>query len=333
MKRMCAGLAMAVGLAAGSAVAEEWEGIRLMPGVDLGVVVEVEATHEKQGDEETSDLAVATFEAGVEIAPADGVRGSAALLWEEGGDLEVDVAMVELGGTESFPLTLSAGRMYLPFGAFDGQMISDPLTLELGETRETAVALSGEWNGFTAWAGAFAGELGDADTVENAALALSWQPVEWLAAGVSYVTDLGEGAGYLDDLNDVLDAEGSRSQAAGVSAFVRLDLDPVVVSAEYLGAVERLKWTDAEGESAAERPEAWFADVVWAFANDWTVAARYEGSRNFKPGEMPEHQGGGALFWSLNAFATLGAEYLYGAFVGEDAADRHLATVQLALEF
>jgi hypothetical protein len=34
--------------------------------------------------------------------------------------------------------------------------------LELGETRETAVALSGEWGGFTAWAGAFAGEREDA---------------------------------------------------------------------------------------------------------------------------------------------------------------------------
>lgn len=333
MKKASLTLALAIGLAAGATAAEEWEGIQIMPGVQLGVLIEVEANYDKQGDEKDSDLAVATFEASLEVAPVDGVRGVATLLWEQGGDLEVDEAIIELGGTDAFPLVLSAGRMYLPFGAFDGLMVSDPLTLELGETRQTAVGLSGEWNGFTVWAGAFAGELNDANKIENAALALSWQPAEWLSLGVSGLSDLGEGAGYQDDLNVILAAEGSRSKAAGVSAFLRLDLDPVTVSVEYLGAVKRLEWTDAEGEVEAERPEAWFADVAWAFAGDWSAALRYEGSRNFKPGEMPEHQAGAALFWSLNSFATLGAEYLFGTFEGEDADDRHLVTIQLALEF
>ena len=265
----------------------------------------------------------------------EGVRGEAALLWEEGDSdsLDVDAAFIELGGTEALPLTVSAGRMYLPFGAFNSFVVSDPLTLELGETRETAVALSGEWRGFTAWVGAFAGEREDAENIENAAAALGWSPVEGLTLGISALSDLGEGAGYVDDLNDVLAGEGTAEKAAGLSAFLLLERGAWSLAAEVLGAAEDLEWTDAEGAATALRPQAWHVDAAYAFNDAWTAAARYEGSREFKADEMPEHQGGTALFWQVNAFATLGAEYLYGTFADEAADDRHLATLQLALEF
>ena len=159
-------LASTLLISAGATLAEEneWEGLQLAPGVTLGILAEVEATYEKIGDEETTDANVATFEAALEAQPIEGVRGIAALFWEEGDadSLDVDAAYIELGGVEACPLTVSAGRMYLPFGAFNSLLVSDPLTLELGETRETAVALSGEWNGLTAWVGAFAGERDDA---------------------------------------------------------------------------------------------------------------------------------------------------------------------------
>jgi hypothetical protein len=57
------------------------------------------------------------------------------------------------------------------------------------------------------------------------------------------------------------------------------------------------------------------------------AAVRYEGSKEFKADEMPEHQGGAAVFYQLNAFAVLGAEYLYGTFDDEETDDRHLATL------
>lgn len=322
-------------IGAGAARAEEWNGLQLAPGVGLGVVVEVEAAYEKIGDEASTDVSVATFEVGLEAEPMEGVRGEATLLWEEGDSdsLDVDAAFIELGGTEAVPLAISAGRLYLPFGAFNSFMVSDPLTVELGETRETAVALSGEWKSFTAWAGAFAGERDDAEDIANAAAALGWSPVEGLTLGVSASSDLGEGGGYVDDLNEVLANEGTAEKAAGFSAFLLLERGDWSLSAEYLGAAEDLEWTDAEGETTAVRPRAWHVDVAYAFNDAWSAAVRYEGSKEFKAGEMPEHQGGAALFWQINPFAVLGAEYLCGTFEDEASDDRHLATVQVALEF
>lgn len=315
--------------------AEEWSGLRLAPGVDLGVLVEAEASYEKVGGENDSDLNVTTFEVGLEAKPMAGVRGEASLLWEEGDSdsLDVDVAFIELGGTETLPVAVSAGRLYLPFGAFNSLMVSDPLTLELGETRETAAALSGEWNGFTAWAGAFAGERDDAEDIANAAAALGWSPVEGLTLGVSASSDLGEGSGYVDDLNDVLANGGTTEKAVGFSAFLLLERGAWALSAEVLGAAEDLEWADAKGETTSVQPRAWHVDAAYAFNDAWSAAVRYEGSKEFKTGEMPEHQGGGALFWQVNPFAVLGAEYLYGTFDDEGTDDRLLATLQLALEF
>ncbi len=58
-----------------------------------------------------------------------------------------------------------------------------------------------------------------------------------------------------------------------------------------------------------------------------------EGSREFKPDEMPEHHYGGAVAWRLNRFATWSVEYLFGAFRSSDVDDRHLVTTQLAVAF
>lgn len=315
-------------------VTAEWEGMEWAPGVGIGVLVEVEASLEEQDGEEASDVNVATFEVGLEAEPMEGVRGEAALLWEEGEEVDIDVAIIELGGTDAVPLVLSAGRMYLPFGVYNSLMVSDPLTLELGETRETAVALSGEWRGFAAWAGAFAGELEDAEEVAKGAAALAWSPADGLTLGVSVLSDLGEGGGYVDDLNEVLEGGGTYADAAGFSAFVQLELDTLTVAAEYLGAVDELEWSDAGGETTTKRrPQAWHVDVAWAFADDWTVAVRYEGSKEFKTDEMPEHQGGAALFWQVHELATIGVEYLYGTFGDAETEARQVATVQLALEF
>ncbi len=328
---VAAGMTLAL---AGSA-AGEWEGMKLAPGVGLGVLVEVEASYDKQGDEDRSDVNVSTFEVGLDAQPMEVLRGEAALLWEEGesDSLDVDVAFVEVGGTEAMPVTVSAGRMYLPFGAFNSFMISDPLTLELGETRETSATLFGEWMGFTAWIGAFAGERDDAEDIQNAAAALTWSPMEGLTLGVSALSDLGEGGGYLDDFNDMLATGGRVEKAAGISAFLLIERGDWSLSAEYLGATEKLEWTEAEGETTSVRPQAWHVDMAYALNESWRAAVRYEGSKEFKAVDMPEHQGGAALFWQVNPFATLGAEYLYGIFEAENTDERHLATVQLALEF
>lgn len=313
----------------------EEAGLRLAPGVTAEVVLEVEASAIRQGDEDASDISLATFELGLDAALMPGLQGVASLLWEEDDTepVDLDTDYIELGGTETLPVVLSAGRMYVPFGTFNSYMISDPLTLELGETRETAVGVLHEADLFSAWLGAFSGDLKSADGIENAVVALDLKPVDGFTLGASSITDIGEGAGLVDNLNETLEAGGAYEKSPGFSAHLLLELDPMTVAIEYLGAFDDMTWSDAEGVETVTRPEAWHVDVAYALNDAWTGALRYEGSREFKPGEMPEHQCGGTVAWQFNRFSRWSVEYLFGTFEAAGTDDRHQVTTQLALVF
>ena len=310
-------------------------GLQLAPGVTAGLVLEVEASAIHQGNEEMSDVCLATFELGIDAALMPGCQGQVSLLWEEDDTepLDLDTGYVILGGTETLPLSLSAGKMYVPFGAFNSYMVSDPLTLELGETRETAVELSYDADLFLVRLGGFSGELESASRIENGVAALDFYPVDGLTLGGSFITDIGEGSGYVDDLNEALADKGSYDRSAGINAHLLLELGSATVAVEYLGAVDDMIWTDAQGMETAARPETWNADFSYDFNDAWTGAVRYEGSREFIPDEMPEHQYGGTMAWQCNPFTTWSVEYLFGTFKAKEVDDRHQVTVQIALVF
>lgn len=225
-----------------------WSGITLAPGVTLGGLFEVSALYEK-ADEESSDINVDTVEFTLGAALREDLNTEVVFLWEEGEekDIIIDSAVIEYGGTDEFPLVLGFGRLYLGFGNFTSAMITDPLTLELGEIRSTAATAFYEEGPFAVRATVFDGELDNADSIENAAVWFSFSPIDILTLGFSAVTDIGEG-GYADDINDVLAEGGSYDKTAGISAFIFLELDKISVSAEYLCAASDMTLTDADDE-------------------------------------------------------------------------------------
>ncbi len=315
----------------------EWEGITLADGkISIGALVEAEATYEKQGDDDSTDLRLSTAELGLAADIADGVRGEVVLFWEQDEDVEIDAAYIELGGTEDIPVVLTVGRIYLPFGGFNSLMVSDPLTLELGETRKTAATLAYEYGPFTAVIGAFGSELDNVDHIENGVASLGITVADGIQFGVSVISDIGESGTFVDDINDLLAEEGDYDKTPAISAYALLEWNGLSLSAEYLGALDDMEWTAFEEEPAAMRPQAWFVDLGYAFNDSWSAALRYEGSKEFKGDEIPEHQFGGSIHWAVNEFVGVGLEYLYGTFdeeASEDADDRHLVTAKLSLAF
>ncbi len=120
---------------------QEPEGIELMPGVTAGVFLEAEASYEEQGNESSSDIVLSTFELSVDGELTEDVRGHALLLWEEDDSdgVILDEATITIGGAEHIPVYVEVGRQYVPFGAFNNHMVSDPLTLLTGPSPKVAV--------------------------------------------------------------------------------------------------------------------------------------------------------------------------------------------------
>lgn len=316
------------------------EGIELLPGVVLSGLLEVEANYEtlkkaEGGYEHNSDVTLATFELGLDVNVIKYVHGRALLLWEEDATepIDLDEGIITLGLEEDFPYFLSVGKLYVPFGVFESRLISDPLTLELGETRETAVLLGMEHDLFRASIGAFKGDIRKADEgsrIDNLAAALDLTLIDGLTAGVSYLTDIADS----DGLADMIPAGEINDFVGGISCYFVCELGPVTLSGEYLGALKKFedipdpetKGTDLEGME----PKGWNFEAAYLFEDmDWEVAVRYEGSNDF-PG-FPIGQGGACLSWGLLPNTTLAAEYLYGEFKNNDK--RNLITFQLAFEF
>ena len=83
------------------------------------------------------------------------VEADVVLLYEQADDdLTVDAATITAAPPEA-PWQPTAGRHV--FGSFETHPVSDPLTLELGETRETAVQLAAASGGFAGSVFAFDG--------------------------------------------------------------------------------------------------------------------------------------------------------------------------------
>ncbi len=320
------------------------EGIEIIPGVALSGLLEVEVEYEKidrkEGeDEESSDLKLSTFELGVDVDAIKYVHAHALLLWEEDDTepIDLDEGIITLGAEEDFPYYLSAGKLYVPFGVFESHFISDPLILELGETRETAVMLGYEDELVSASLGAFKGDVkkaGKDSHINNLVASLGINPIESLSLGLSWISDIADSDGLTDLIPENEDGDREVDEfVGGISGIILIELEPLAISGEYLGALKKFKDIPVPGEEPSElegmKPRAWNIELSWVFQEDWEAALRYEGSDDFP--EFPENQCGICVSWGIFPNTSLSAEYLYGEFKNDDK--RNLTTAQLALEF
>lgn len=298
----------------------------------LSGLIEAEASlvHVEAGDEE-DDLRLSTIQIGLEAELTPWLGGHVIGLWEE-EDTEpmvIDEAVLSLtspwqiGGQTP---ALHLGRQYLPFGRFDSAMISDPLTLELGETHTTAglLALSGEH--WSATVGAFKGSVDDGDDgVDSWLAAVEATPLTGVTVGASWISDLAE-----SDAELVADEGLYRDEVAGWSAFVAVQHGSLGMTAEYLAAAGRFEaeQVEAGGDLTGERPEAWNLELSWQVTDQLQLAGRYEEANSY---QADRHRYGATLSYGLCDYALVAVEYLHARAEGEDPA--HTVTAQLAVEF
>ena len=320
--------------------------------ISMSGVIEVEAGFENldfadpdTDDEDSSDLALATAELGIEAEISDHVSGFMLLLYEDGEDIAVDEAFLTLNGGEDLPLYLKAGEFYVPFGSFESNMISDPLTLEIGETHETALEVGYETAGFYCAAYVFNGDLdeeGEDNDIDNFGLNAGFATETdgmSLDVGIGYINNLFDS----DGLNDILDGQMEDAEnefalneyVGGVALHAVLNFGPVTVIGEYVGATDDPEWKHAEAGTTEEgdKPSAWNAEVGYTFeitGKESVVGIAYQGTDNMAD-DLPETRVVGAIAVGILENTTLAFEYLHDEFESDDEAD--VITAQLAIEF
>ena len=307
--------------------------------VQLHGVVEVEYGYtEDYLDVDSSDIVLATVELAIEASINENVDVQVSLLHEEGDtDLEVDVGVINLHD-DSMPVSISIGQMYVPFGSFDSNMISDPLTLELGETRESSILIRHESNGLSAGFYVFNGDVeegSDEDKVTQFGFNLSVEQGD-LNAGVDYISSISD----TDTIQDSGVGATVVDQVAGLSVHASYAIDSMSMIFEYLSAMDSFDSTDmAFGANGANGAEPVAMNLEFAMeVSGGTVAVAYQMTDEAFALDLPEARTMIAYSTEIYESTSLAFEYLRDtdydvAVVGGTGNSANTFTVQLATEF
>lgn len=299
-------------------------------------LLELEASYDKpEGGEESSDLVLATAELSTEVSLNDHIGGHLILLWEEDETepIDVDEAVIILNGPKTLigqTATFVGGKMYVPFGTFHSFMVTDPLTLDLGETNSTAALFALEGELWTLKTGIFNGDVdteGDNDNIDSWVASLEITPTEGIAFGASYISDIAE-----SDNGLVTDETFYKSSVPGATAFVSLALGSFGFEGEYVSAIKGFdNEVIAVGEDlTGTRPRAWNLELAWTPMERAQLALRAEGAHAFQDDQT---RYGATVSYGVYENTILALEYLRGDAKGADNDLTHTTTAQLAFEF
>jgi len=335
--------------------------------ITLSGAVEIEVNYEDMDfkdpgtdDEDSSDITLSTVELGIDVDIVKHVSGHVLFLWEEDDTepVDLDEGFITIDGDDVVPIYLTVGKLYVPFGNFESNMISDPLTLELGETRESAVQVGFESEGFYGSVYVFNGDIdedGDDNQIDNfgANAGYAFENDDFnLDISISYINNLMDSDGWSDVIAAELDdAEGNgftfalRDYVPGFGAYAILNVGPFTMIGEYVTALddpEFNRYDVVPGSLAGlglgptykgEKPAAWNAELGYTFeiaGKETIVGAAYQGSDN---GEdvFPEKRFLGVVGMVIFNHTVVSLEFLHDEFENDD--ERDLITAQLAIVF
>jgi len=323
-------------------------------------VLEVEAFC-REDDPETgsntdeSDIALATVEVGLSAEIASWVSAEAIFVWQEDDTepVDLDQAVIRFENLERCPLYLEVGKMYLPFGPCDSKhlhcscdvptsnFITDPIVLELGETRETAVRVGVVLGPVDFGIGVFNGDVKKTGNEDNdleqfvAHLTFS-QEYDGLAVtcGAAYINSIADSDGLTEQVEN--SATGTLDDfVAGLDVWAVVEAGPVSVLAEYVGALETFEANELESAGARRaRPRALNVEALVKVFDGVAIAGKYERGWDMFDWQ-PKWRCGVAgiftLFESDAATVGLALECLREKY--DDGTRSHIGTAQVAVEF
>jgi len=326
-----------------SVAAEE---IQWPKGLTISGLVQVEARfNQDYNGTDSSELVVDELGLGIEAQVHKSVKAQIAFLYEQNAtDLEIDEAYLTLGNSDVSPVSFTMGQLYVPFGNFESHMVSDPLTLEIAEARETAAQVGFETGGLSGSVYAFNGTTQDGveDKIDHYGVNIGFaQETESLSYdfGLSYISDMGDS----DGLSDALGANAT-SQAYdyvdGLGTHLLFNVGPVSFIGEYVMALDGFNAAHLAFNGNGAEPKAWNAEVGYTLeiaGKEGTLALGYQGTEEAIAMGLPETRLLAGLSLGIYENTTFSFEYRrdedYGSGDSGTGNDADNVTLQLAVEF
>lgn len=298
--------------------------------IEMNGLVEVVAGHSSaSGSDDTSDLTAATVELGINGKVNDWIGAEVVAKYEEdtdnNGNLNIDTAKLNIADPAS-KWFVHAGQFTLPFGSFETHMVSDPITLDLGETGDSAIEFGFNHGNFGASAYVFQGD--HSTEIDNYGLALNGEiAIEEasLTGHLGYMNNLGESDGIVDGGWMI-----AGNESAGWILSTSLTMNDFTLIGEYLAASEGF------GDAGNEKPSAFNLEGAYHFTagnKAATFAIAYQGSDDAENGNwgLDEKRTLAGFNVELMEGTSLGLEYAQSeTYTGTET---DTVTGKLAVEF
>lgn len=318
-------------------------------------VVEGEALFGEDFDGNSfSEFNVATVELGLAAQVSDWAAAQILALYEgPDGDFTIDEATIMFGNEEKSPLSLTVGKFYMPFGAFETNMVQDPLTLEIGEIGDYGVALSFLSNGFYGGVYGYNGmkETGSSETITGfgaeAGYELETETMN-LRAGISWVNNIADSGGISDYLAES-GIDTVQDHINGIGLHIIAGFGPVTIIGEYVQALDEFaEVSDMEtdltalnaGVAFSAEPAAWNTEIAYSteiLGKESIFAIGYQGTSEAADLGLPETRILAAASIVLLPGTALSMEYSYDTDydVADGGTGKNASVIitQLAYEF
>ena len=302
--------------------------------ISFNGAIEVEASWSEDFDNEsTSSIDLATAEFAFEAHVVDWATGLMAIEWDDEEDkLHIDEAFINIHNTGETPAFLQAGRFIVPFGLYEGNTISDPLTKEAFETKENAAMVGLEFNGFYTNAYVFNGDTnegGGDDTIKQFGANLGYRLENddmIFDTSIDFINSVFDADGLTDGFPDSLESDYS----PGVAVHATVNVYGIGLIAEYITATDEVDGVE---------PAAWQLEGFYEteLANHGVIfSLGYSGTDNLGS-TLPESRIAAILGVTLFEGGALTFEYAHDKdySIDEGGTDEtaDTFTTQLAYEF
>ena len=313
----------------------------------IGGTVEIEATNNESftADTTSSDLALAKATLYFEAQPHEMLQTYIAGVFNDGtASIDLDEGWVKVGETDDVPAYVKAGSFVVPFGAFNTNMLADPLGLTLAETSEAPVQVGYSVGGLSGSVFAFNGdtqEIGEGDHFDKFGANLAFSTEVSGASidlGLSYINAIGESDTIEGAMGSATAMAGDNPSGIGLNAMVTSG--PFNAIFEYITATDDFDSGDVAFNGNNAQPAAYQFEVGYTTSlleKDLVLAATYQTSEESQALGIAEEQYGVAATYSYLPGLDIGVEFMhqedYSSSDGGTGLDGHNATLKLMGSF
>ena len=318
---------------------------------EISGLLEAEMGFVSDDDGSSSDIVLATFELGIDAEISEWFSGHVVLLHEEDDTpLEVDQGYITFGNSFLSSFSIQFGQQYVPFGVFETNLVSDPLTLEIAETRESAIVFAYDGDLYASFY-LFNGDLleaGGEDSIGNmgfnAGYAYEGESMSF-DVGIGYINNLKDSDGltgaifdYRDTANEAIPdsfptPEEVDAYVAGFTGHLVLNWGSFTFVGEMVAALDDFA-TD-ELAPGKRKPSAGNMEFAYGISDDFVIALAFQNTVDMG-GYLPESRLLLGMSYQIDEATSFALEFAsdtgYADSEGGEG-DSTTTTMQLATEF